>query len=124
MAGMGEVDIAVAVQSETIRYRNEGFPISVIYPREGTAYMLTGAAVVKGSHQKEYAREFVDWLLQDDAQLVLQKNKFYFVPTNYATIAYKSYTGKDLRLFEQYSILNDEQKHAVLDRWVKEVRLQ
>ncbi len=124
MAGMGEVDIAVAVQSETIRYRNEGFPISVIYPKEGTAYTLTGAAVVKGSKEKEQARSFVDWLLQDDVQMVLQKNKFYFVPTNYTTIAYKSYTGKDLHLFEEYSTLNSEQKHAVLDRWVKKVRFE
>lgn len=122
MAGMGEVDIAIAVQSETIRYRNEGFPISVIYPREGTAYMLTGAGVIRSSSNKEQARAFVDWLLQDDVQLALQKNKFYFVPANYATIAYKAYTGKDLKLFDQYSILSGEERRAVLDRWVKEVR--
>lgn len=122
MAGMGEVDIAIAVQSETIRYRNEGFPISVIYPREGTAYMLTGAGVVRGSSRKEQARAFVDWLLQDDVQLALQRNKFYFVPANYATIAYKTYTGKELKLFDEYSVLNGAERRAVLDRWIKEVR--
>lgn len=124
MAGMGEVDIAIAVQSETIRYSNDGFPISIIYPREGTAYMLTGVGVVKGSKNKEEVKQFIDWLLQDDVQLCLQKNKFFFVPTNQSTFAYKAFTGKNLVLFENYSDLTSSQKHTVIDRWVKEIRLK
>jgi len=124
MAGMGEVDIAIAVQSETIRYINDSFPISIIYPSEGTAYMLTGVGIVKGTKNRIEVEQFVNWLVQDDVQLCLQKNKFFFVPTNQETIAYKVFTGKNLKLFENYSDLNAEQKHAVLDRWVKNVRLK
>ncbi|WP_110953212.1 ABC transporter substrate-binding protein [Anaerosinus massiliensis] len=124
MAGMGEVDIAIAVQSETIRYINDNFPISMIYPSEGTSYMLTGVGILKSTKNKIETKQFVNWLVQDDVQLYLQKNKFFFVPTNQETVAYKMFTGKNLKLFENYSDLTVEQKSAVLDRWVKNVRLK
>lgn len=124
MAGMGEVDIAVAVQSESIRYMNDGFPISLIYPSEGTAYMLTGIGVLRGAKQKPEVEQFIHWLLSDEVQLCLQKNRFFFVPTNQETIAFKSFSGKNMVLFENYSDLNQEQKAAVLDRWIKNIRMK
>jgi iron(III) transport system substrate-binding protein len=124
MAGMGEVDISIAVQSETLRYINEGFPLVIIYPADGTAYKLTGAGILKGTSNREAAKKFMDWLLGDEVQLVLQKNSFFFVPTNHATIAYKSFSGKNLVLFDNVTNLSAQQKHAVLDRWVKNIRLK
>ena len=41
MVGMGEADVAIAVQSETLRYINDNYPISIIYPKDGTAYQLS-----------------------------------------------------------------------------------
>lgn len=124
MAGMGEVDIAVSVQSESIRYMNDDFPIALIYPSEGTAYMLTGAAILKNTARQAEARQFVHWLLGDEAQMCQQKNRFFFVPTNQETMAYKSFSGKNLVLFDNYTDLNQEQKRAVLDRWIKHIRLK
>lgn len=124
MAGMGEVDISIAVQSESIRYMNDGFPISLIYPNDGTAYLLTGVGLTKNTVNKEEAKQFIHWLIEDDVQFSLQENKFFFVPTNQETIAYKSFVGKNLVLFENYSDLSAAQKYALLDRWVKNVRLK
>lgn len=124
MAGMGEVDVAVAVQSESIRYISDGFPIQLIYPKEGTAYMLTGVGVLKGTDEPAEARQLVQWLLGDDVQTALQSERFFFIPTNGETLAYKSFSGKNLRLFTQYTDLSEAQKRGVLDRWVKNIRFQ
>lgn len=124
MAGMGEVDIAIAAQSEIIRYTSEGFPIALIYPSEGTSYMLTGVGIVKTSENNVEAKQFVHWLLGDEVHMCLQKSRFFFVPTNQETIAYKSFGSRNLRLFEHYSDLNQDQKRAVLDRWIKNIRLK
>ena len=35
-AGMGEVDISIAVESETLRYIHDGYPLQIIYPADGT----------------------------------------------------------------------------------------
>ncbi|MBR3459127.1 MAG: extracellular solute-binding protein [Selenomonadaceae bacterium] len=125
-AGMGEVDISVAVQSETLRYLNDGYPVKIIYPADGTSYMLTGTGIVKSAQAEDIAaaQDFADWLLTDDAQQLLQRNGFYFMPTNPATLAYKSFPGKNLVLYDHLEDFTPEQRHDFLDRWVKYIRLQ
>lgn len=123
MAGMGECDVAIAVQSEALRYMQEGFPLQIVYPGEGTAYVLTGAALVKNaSHQLE-AKQFIDWLLQAEAYQTLDKNRFYFIPTNPELKKYKDYKQKAVKLFEKEFEFTTEQQHKFLDNWVQTVRL-
>ena len=117
MAGMGEVDLSVAVQSEVMRYIHQGYPLQIIYTEDGTAYTLTGVGLVEGAKNEE-------WLLSDEAQLALQSREFFFVPLNPVTVAYKSFPGKDVVLFSRTQDFSQSQRHELLDRWVKEVRLQ
>ncbi len=122
-AGMGEVDISVAVESETLRYMQNGYPLKIIYPADGTAYLLTGVGISTADSSKIKSAEiFSDWLLSDEAQRVLQANGFYFLPTNPQTLAHKRFAGKDLNLFDNPQTFSPEQKHQFLDRWVKQIR--
>ena len=123
-AGMGEVDAAIAVESEAIRYLQEGYPLKIVYPADGTAAMVTGTALLKNSKEADLAlaKEFADWLLEDEVQQIQQENGFYFVPTNPGTLAYKMFAGKNMILFNQEADFTLQQKHNFLDRWVKEVR--
>jgi len=125
-AGMGEVDVAVAVESETLRYIHDGYPLKVIYPADGTAALVTGTGIAfKASAQDEQAaKAFADWLLSDEAQLALQGQGFYFLPTNPGTMAYKTFAGKNLVLFGVRPQFNAQQRHEFLDRWVKEIRFK
>ncbi|MBO4780719.1 MAG: extracellular solute-binding protein [Selenomonadaceae bacterium] len=124
-AGMGEVDISVAVESETLRYLQNGYPVKIIYPADGTACLLTGFAITTTDAAKnQVAAKFADWLLGDEAQLYLQTNGFYFLPTNPQTLAYKSFAGKNLVLFDGRQKFSDEQRRAFLERWINGVRLK
>lgn len=123
MTGLGEVDIAIAVHSEVMRYVKDHFPVTVLYPEEGTAYALTGSAVVAGASHAAEAKRFMDWLTKDEVQNVLQDNKFYFIPTNPETAAYREYNAKAIRLLENKTFVTAEQKRKVLDKWVETVRL-
>ena len=125
-AGMGEVDVAIAVESEAIRYMQGGYPLKIVYPADGTAAMITGTGIAyKAQAQDEMAaKEFADWLLSDEAQQALQKQEFYFVPANPGTLAYKSFAGKNMILFNQPVMFTAQQRHDLLDRWVKEVRFK
>ena len=122
MAGMGEVDAAVAVQSETLRYMNDGYSLHIVYPVDGTAYMLTGVGLLREGRPD--AEAFIDWLLSDEAQLVLQREGVFFVPANPGTLAYKQLAGKDLVLFGAEPGFTAEQRQALLDRWLKDVRFK
>ncbi len=123
-AGMGEVDISIAVESETLRYMQNGYPLKIIYPVDGTSYMLTGVGISTVDASKiKTAELFADWLLSDEAQRVLQSNGFYFLPTNPQTLAHKKFAGKNLTLFESIQNFTPQQKYEFLDRWVKQIRL-
>ncbi len=124
-AGMGEVDISVAVASETFRYLQNGYPLKIIYPADGTSYLLTGFGITTTDAAKnQVAAKFADWLLGDEAQLYLQTNGFYFIPTNPQTLAYKSFAGKNLSLFAERQNYTREQRQTFLNRWVNDVRLK
>lgn len=125
-AGMGEVDISVAVESETLRYMQDGYPLQVVYPADGTAAMITGSGIAFRAEPKAQraAKEFEDWLLSDDAQIALQEQGFYFIPTNPGTLSYKTFAGKNMVLFDQQVYYTAEEKHEFLDRWVKEIRFK
>ncbi len=123
-AGMGEVDVSVAVESETLRYLQNGYPLKIIYPADGTAYMLTGLGIsTKDADKIRAAANFSDWLLSDEAQLALRSNGFYFIPTNPGTLAYKTFAGKNLLLFDNNQTFDEKQRGEFLDKWVKQVRL-
>ena len=124
-AGMGEADIAVAVESESLRYMQNHYPLKIIYPEDGTACIITGVGIVTTDKKKNpAAAKFADWLLSDDAQISLQKNGFYFLSTNPQTLAYKTFAGKNLVLFKNNPKFTEQQRHEFLDRWIKDVRFK
>lgn len=124
-AGMGEADISIAVESETLRYMQNHYPLKIIYPADGTACIITGVGIATSDSVKNTAAaKFADWLLSDDAQISLQKNGYYFLPTNPQTLAYKTFAGKNLVLFKNNPNFSEQQCHEFLDRWVKDVRFK
>ena len=124
-AGMGEADISIAVESETLRYMQNHYPLKIVYPEDGTACIITGVGIATNDAVKILkAAKFADWLLSDDVQISLQKNGFYFLSTNPQTLAYKTFAGKNLVLFKNNPNFTDQQRHNFLDRWVKDVRFK
>lgn len=122
MVGMGEADIAVAVQSEALRYQADGFPIKIIYPEDQTSYSLVGAGLLKDANNTADAKHFIDWLIQDSAYEALKGRQFFFVPTNPATRMYKIYADKNIKLADADPQLTTNQRKKLLDNWVQNVR--
>ena len=125
-AGMGEVDIAVAPLHESLRYMREGYPLKIVYPADGTSFMLTGTGIVIGQDAETEltAKTLADWLLTDEAQNVLQRNGFYFLPTNPDTISFKSFAGKNLLLWGNAPNFSADEKDNFVDRWMKYIRFR
>ena len=120
-----EADISIAVESETLRYMQNHYPLKIVYPEDGTACIITGVGIATNDAVKILkAAKFADWLLSDDVQISLQKNGFYFLSTNPQTLAYKTFAGKNLVLFKNNPNFTDQQRHNFLDRWVKDVRFK
>ncbi len=125
-AGMGEVDLSIAVESETLRYIHDGYPLQIIYPSDGTTARVTGTGLLVHARKQDgvMAKAFADWLLSDEVQIALQSHNYFFIPTNPGTIAYKSFAGKNLVLFTQPVTFTDAQKHHLLDEWARDIRFK
>ena len=123
-AGMGEVDLSVAVLSETLRYIHDEYPIRILYPVDGTSAVIYGTGLVfrVSDHDAHMAEEFSDWLLTDEAQLALAQHRFYFLTTNPMTLSYQMFAGKNINIFRSRPYFSKEEKEILLDRWIKEVR--
>ena len=68
------------------------------------------------------AEDFADWLLTDEAQLALARQHIYLLTTNPVTLSYQMFAGKNINLFKSKPYFSSEEKKAMLDRWIKEVR--
>jgi iron(III) transport system substrate-binding protein len=119
MASMGEVDLAISVHSEAMRYVQDGFPLQIFYPEDGTAFLLTGVGLVRGTAQANEAKQFIDWLTQDDAVSIMAQNKFYFIPTNADTKMYHEYAAKNIILLDHHDMYSSAQQNKILDKWVQ-----
>ena len=122
--GMGEVDLAVAVLSETLRYVHDEYPIRILYPVDGTSAVIYGTGIAfRASERDTHAAEgFADWLLTDEAQFALAQHRFYFLTTNPMTLSYQMFAGKNISIFRNRPYFSKEEKEILLDRWIKEVR--
>ncbi|XER06873.1 hypothetical protein SRRS_24170 [Sporomusa rhizae] len=119
MASMGEVDIAVAVRSETMRYEKDGFPVKIIYPEDGTAYLLTGTGLIRGAAHATEAKRFIDWLTQAEPQTIMAQHKFYFLPTNPELRTNLDNSAKNIKLLDHHDMYTIEQQRKLLDKWVQ-----
>ena len=122
--GMGEVDLAVAVLSETRRDVHDDYPIRLLYPVDGTSVVIYGTGIAfRASERDAHAAEvFSDWLLTDEVQLALAQHRFYLLTTNPMTLSYQMFAGKNINIFRNRPYFSKEEKNILLDRWIKEVR--
>ena len=72
---------------------------------------------------KDVAIEFQRWLLTEEAQMILQEQNFFFVPTNPSLPSYNAFTYKSKVLWDTDPFLTKEEKYHLIDTWVQEIRL-
>lgn len=121
--GIGDADAAITLQSEAIRYIHDGFPITIVVPNEGTPYLLTACGVLEQSRLSDEAAAFAGWLLTEEAQLILNDQNYFFVPTNPTLPSYQAFTYQTENLWESAPFLTEKAKYQLLDKWVQEIRL-
>ncbi|MBL4916836.1 ABC transporter substrate-binding protein [Szabonella alba] len=66
--GQGELGIGVIFMSSIVREIQNGFPIEIVLPEEGTGYEISGVSLVKNGPNPEGGRAFIDYVLSKEAQ--------------------------------------------------------
>lgn len=68
-----EFPLGVTLEEAALRYVVGGANVGIIYPSEGTSAVPDGAAIIKGAKNIEQAKLFMDFLVGEDVQSLIQK---------------------------------------------------
>ncbi|AGH39244.1 hypothetical protein F542_2920 [Bibersteinia trehalosi USDA-ARS-USMARC-188] len=123
----GETTIGVGFLHDYALQIQNGAPVEMVVPCEGTGYELGGVSIIKGARNIDNAKLFVDWALSKEGQeLAWKKGQAFQTLTN--TTAEQSphaFDPEKLNLinydFEKYGA-SDERKRLI-NKWVNEVKL-
>ena len=124
LTALGETNIGIGNLSDAAQYSHHGYPIKIIYPKDGTSYYVTGAAVLKNSKHKADSVEFINWLLSSKTAKYMVEKNFTYIFTNPEMDEPKDSMGHDLVLWPVNGGYTLEGKKLLLNHWVSQVRFR
>jgi iron(III) transport system substrate-binding protein len=123
-AARGETGLGIVFMHDAVAQAEEGFPIQVVAPCEGTGYEIGSMSLIEGAQNPEEAKTFYDWVLKADVQSVMPEAGSYQIPSNKsATPPEAAPDLSEIKLidydFAEYG--SSERRTALLARWDAEV---
>jgi iron(III) transport system substrate-binding protein len=74
--GNGEYGLGVSLEYAGYLWLNNGAPVKVIYPSDGTIAQMEGVAIIKKGPNTSGARQFVDYVNRKDVREMILKETF------------------------------------------------
>jgi iron(III) transport system substrate-binding protein len=121
-AAIGQAAIGIQFTPAFLQLADEGYPLQLVFPKEGVGFEAPAISIVKGAPNLAAARKVVDWFLTVEGQNTLTDAKTYFFP-----VSAKAKLAKGLPAFDQIPVMNydavraGQDKKRLVDRWINEV---
>jgi iron(III) transport system substrate-binding protein len=121
-AAIGQAAIGIQFTPAFLQLADEGYPLQLVFPREGVGFEAPAISIVKGAPHPEAARKLVDWFLTPDGQNTLTDAKTYFFP-----VSPRARLAKGLPAFDRIPVMDYDavragrDKKRLVDRWINEV---
>jgi iron(III) transport system substrate-binding protein len=74
--GNGEYGLGISLEYAGYLWANNGAPVKVVYPTDGTIAQMEGVAIIKGGPNTAGARQFVDYVNHKDVREMILKETF------------------------------------------------
>jgi len=123
-AARGEAGLGIVFMHDAVAQAEEGFPIGVVAPCEGTGYEIGSMSMIEGAQNPDEAKTFYDWVLTAEVQSLMPEAGSFQIPSNKNAEAPEA--APDLSTvnlidydFAQYG--SAERRTELLSRWVDEV---
>ncbi|UAX42427.1 ABC transporter substrate-binding protein [Pasteurella canis] len=123
----GETTVGIGFLQNYSFEKENGAPIEIIVPCEGTGYELGGISVIKNARNLKNAQLFADWVMSKEAQeLSWKEAQSHHVPTNVnAKPSPYALKPKDLNLinydFDKFG--SNEMRARLINKWVDKIKL-
>lgn len=120
-----ETALGIQFSPAFLKLASEGFPIKVVFPKEGVGYEAAALSILKDSAHPKMAHKLVDWILSKEGQETLVAQKTYFFPVRPDVAA-----GEGVPSLSEIKLIDFDREKAAADksrlveRWVQEVLSQ
>lgn len=123
-AARGETGLGIVFMHDAVAQAEEGFPIQVTAPCEGTGYEIGSMSMVEGAQNPDEAQVFYDWVLTADVQSLMPDAGSFQIPSNKSAKAPEAAPKlEEIKLidydFAEYG--GAERRQALLSRWDTEI---
>jgi iron(III) transport system substrate-binding protein len=100
----------------------KGFPVEVVFPKEGVWFEAPAVSILKGARNLAAAQELVDWLSSVKGQNVMTDKQTFFYPVvSGAKLGLGMPAFESLKTIDIDPLWAGEQKKRLVERWVQEV---
>ncbi len=117
MAGLGQVGVGIAFSHDIVaKGINQGYPVVMTFPEEGTGFEVGGLSLIKGGPEPELGKQFIDWCFTTEAQNLFQQ--YSRLPVNpKATVAPGAVTLDQVKLIDYDAIWAGNNKDLLIAAW-------
>ncbi|MCP9269043.1 ABC transporter substrate-binding protein [Xenorhabdus sp. XENO-1] len=123
----GETAIGIGFLHDYSLEVENGAPMKLIAPCEGTGYEIGGVSIIKNARNLDNAKLFVDWVLSKEAQeLSWKKGKSYQILTNTtaeSSPATLDPTALNLINYDMDKYGSSQVRKELINKWVIEVKM-
>ena len=121
--GLGQAGAGIFFIVDALKTKQEGYDVSVSFPREGIGTSAEALAIVKGARNAAAARKLIDWAASPAGQSLYAKYKINFIPSHPDVkidpgLAEVLRGAKIFPIDDAYAGAN---RKRIVERWVREI---
>ncbi len=79
--GQGEAAVGIVFSHDIVAQMEQGQPLALTFPEEGTGYEIGGMGIIKGAKHLDTAQKWFDWALEPETQELGPKYGAFQAPT-------------------------------------------
>jgi iron(III) transport system substrate-binding protein len=121
--GLGQAGAGIFFIVDALKTKQEGYDVSVSFPREGIGTAAEAIALLKGAKNPAAGKKLIDWATSPAMQVLYAKYKINFIPAHPEVkvdpgLAEVLKGAKIFPIDENYAGAN---RKRIVERWVKEI---
>ncbi len=118
--GQGEAAVGIVFSHDIVAAIENGSPMELTFPAEGTGYEIGGVGLIKGAKHPDTAKQWFDWALEPATQELGPKYEAFQAPTVTGAKASRPEL-LDVKLIDYDFNYCGSNKTAIVDKFTNEV---
>lgn len=121
---LGEAAIALTFAHDGLKPANEGYPLEIVFPEDGTGYEVGAMALIKNADAKEQdnAKKFIDWTLSQRGQECFIESKSNRLPINVnAKVSDGLQPLSEINVIDYDAVWSGENRTPLLEEFAKNI---